>query len=48
MLTLKKTKRVHFNLLKAANRKNVRHDIGQHELVRETNKESSKKRPLYR
>ena len=36
-----KTKRVHFNLLKSASRKNVRDDIGQNAPTRETNEESS-------
>ena len=36
-----KTKRVHFNLLKAAGRKNVRDDIGQNAPARDTNEESS-------
>ena len=35
-----KTKRVHFNLLKAASRKNVRDDIGQNEPATDTNEES--------
>ena len=36
-----KTKRVHFNLLKAASRKNVLDDIGQNAPARDTNEESS-------
>ena len=37
-----KTKRVHFNLLKTASRKNVRDHIGQNAAARDTNEESSK------
>ena len=37
----RKTKRVHFNLLKAASRKTERDDIGQNEPARDTNEESS-------
>ena len=36
-----KTKRVHFNLLKAESRKNVRDDIGQNALAGDTNDKSS-------
>ena len=35
-----KTKRVHFNLLKAATRKNVLDDIGQNAPAKDTNRES--------
>ena len=41
MRTLKKTKRVRFNLLKAASRKNLRDNIGQNAPARDTSEESS-------
>ena len=43
MQSLEKTKRVHFNLLKAASRKSVPDNIGQNTLAGDTNEESSEK-----